>query len=234
MPKKTKRAAKEIIELDPILPLPAGTGIPPLKQGQGKEILTNTTVKVVELPYRAFYQLWEHAEAVAANQYQRYVGGPLDHAAQAALEAVRAFREVANDTQFPNLSEEEARKIRSRAERRAAKKQKVDAEKMAAARAAKRKGQISENGSAASKVMDKPTECPKCGPNRMILPKKSKETGKKIWRCCDCGHRWPRRSSSRPSVEPSKASEAVSPVRKTTKGKAKRQAKPEDRKKKRK
>jgi hypothetical protein len=111
----TKKTAEKKLppRLDPVLPLPAGTGIPPIKQGQGSDILHATSpTKVVELPYNAFYMLWESIEARAARDYQKYIDGPLAHVAEAELAAVHAFRSAAADRVLPIMSEERARKAR--------------------------------------------------------------------------------------------------------------------------
>jgi hypothetical protein len=89
--KKTKVDPVELI--DPIFPLPANTGLAPIRQGEGHDILTDKkNTRVVELPYRTFWILWEHLEKRGAESYTRYKGGPLDHVAQAYLEGVVAFR----------------------------------------------------------------------------------------------------------------------------------------------
>ena len=188
MGKKSKKAeAAAVIELDPILPLPAGTGIPDVKQGDGKSILSDTTMKVVELPYRAFYSLWEVAEQRAVQQYPKYVGGPMDNAAQMSLEAVRAFREAALGVQFPELSETEAVQLRARAAKNGTKP----------APAAKPAKKSDERPDSLLDVDD--NTCPKCGPNRTIIKKKVKATKEKGWKCSDCGFWWPREGSESPS-----------------------------------
>lgn len=174
-------------ELDPILPLPAGTGIPPVKHGQGAEIMASTQLMMVELPYRAFYSLWDYAERIAVMNYPKYKGGPLDNAAQAALEAVHAFRSSARGEILPILSEEDAQKIRAKTAKKTAKAKKTKDKQLSLP--------LHEGGT--------PNDCPSCGPNRTVL--KKKRDGKKIWKCADCGHRWPRRSPGSTPQSPSKA-----------------------------
>jgi len=91
--KDKEKKAKPIELIDPVFPLPANTGPPPVRQGEGSVILHNDeNTRVVELPFRAFWILWEHVEKRGAEAYLRYKGGPLDHVAQAYLEGVVAFR----------------------------------------------------------------------------------------------------------------------------------------------
>jgi hypothetical protein len=91
--KKKNKKAEPVELIDPVFPLPANTGPPPVRQGEGSIILHNDeATRVVELPYRAFWILWEHVEKRGAETYVRYNGGPLDHVAQAYLEGVVAFR----------------------------------------------------------------------------------------------------------------------------------------------
>lgn len=171
-------------ELDPIFPLPFGTGIIPIKQGEGKSILENTHIKMVELPYRAFYILWEHAERIAARDYPKYVGGPLDNAAQAALEMVHAFRSASRGDILPILSEEAAQKIREKE----------------AKRARKRKSVI-----ATAKSVPVSAKCPECGSERL---KKIQKDGRKLFRCLDCRFRKPRRFFRLPAEAPETLSNA--------------------------
>jgi predicted RNA-binding Zn-ribbon protein involved in translation (DUF1610 family) len=206
MAKKTKDKPELIeIELDPILPLPAGTEIPSVRQGEGKEILANNETHVaVELTYRAFYVMWEHAEAIAKAQYPKYVGGPLDNAAQTALEACKAFREANVGIEFPNLSEAEAQKIRARAAKRAAKEAAENAAKMAKARASKKgKGTSIDEAIIDEGVVDKDNACPSCGSNVTKLKKKDSKSGSKLWKCPDCAHRWPRNGDGEAPERPS-------------------------------
>lgn len=180
--------------LDPIFPLPAGTGIPPVKQGRGAELFENDVMVAAGMTYRSFYVMWEQVERRAAENYPKYVGGPMGHVADTWLEAVVWCRNIA----FPNaviepISERKAQKIRTK-------------EAEAAKALAKRKKPVREGdtGSRSAAPGEPPLECPKCGPNRTILKKKSRKTGKKIWKCADCEHTWPRRSPSGPSTRPSK------------------------------
>lgn len=112
--KKSTAGKKRPPRLDPVFPLPASTGIPPVREGEGRDILLATTpTKVVELSYRAFYLLWEHVEKVGAERYARYKnGGPLEHVADAYLEAVHAFRNSAADRTLPVMSEKSAQRAR--------------------------------------------------------------------------------------------------------------------------
>lgn len=99
--------------LDPVFPLPADSGIPVLKQGEGRMQLRETTpTRVVELPHRAFWMLWEIIESKALRDYPKYVDGPMDNAAQAYLEAVHAFRSAFAGRPLPVMSEERAQKAR--------------------------------------------------------------------------------------------------------------------------
>lgn len=100
-------------ELDPIFPLPANTGVPPVAQGQGKEIMERDDPVVVMLPYRAFYFMWEHAERQGAKEYPKYVGTNMDRAAQTWLDAVHAFRNAAAGQDLKRYSESKAQKGRS-------------------------------------------------------------------------------------------------------------------------
>ena len=114
----TPRAAekkKRPPRLDPIFPLPADTGMLPVRQGDGKDILSSTApTKFVELSYRAFWLVWEHIEKEGARQYERYKdGGPLDNIAKAYLEAVHAFRNSYWDRVLPVMSEDRAKKARA-------------------------------------------------------------------------------------------------------------------------
>lgn len=118
-----KKATGVPPKLDPILPLPAGTEIPPVRQGEGKEIMQNDKTMIVSMPYRAFYLMWEQAERRARENYPKYVGGQLDHHARASLEAVHAFRSAARGEDLPILPEkkaQKARKIRAKMEAEAA------------------------------------------------------------------------------------------------------------------
>lgn len=198
--KKTPKLDSTPIELDPILPLPAGTGIPEVKQGQGKEILENTSVRIVELPYRAFYMLWEVAEKRAAENYARYVGGPMDHAAQAYLEAVLAFRNAARSAagldHLPFFTEEQARKIRKKFE----KHQRALAEQEKAARS--RKGKTTPES-------PDPQDPVESAHEHEIVRKRSKKTGDRYWICSSCGERF----SSDPGEAPERPSKALEPSR---------------------
>ena len=165
--------AEAVSEVDPILPLPAGTEIPPVKQGDGDVILSDTHLMIVELPYRAFYSLWEHAERRAAKDYPKYKDrrDGLENYASSLVEAVHAFRSSARGETLPILLEEHAQRLRDEAAEKAKK--------------AKQKGARAEAvlEEAASK-----DRCPKCSGQGL----KKKRNGKKIWKCESCGHRWPR------------------------------------------
>lgn len=173
--------------LDPILPLPADTGIPPIKEGTGRDLFDNDVYVGAGMTYRAFYILWEQAERLAKQNYPKYVDGPMHHVAEAHLEAVKWCREVAhpNMGELPVLSETEAQKVRAKE-----------------LKASKKEGKSKKKASPSTD--DTPThdgpdsfDCPKCGPHRTILKKKFK--GKKVWKCADCGHRWPREAPTSPS-----------------------------------
>lgn len=108
-PPKKKRPPR----LDPILPLPADSGIPEVLPGQGAEILRQKEPTMfLELSYRAFYTLWEMAEAAAKRDYAKYVNGPLAHVAEMRLEQVTAFRSAAAGVPLVPLSEAKAQKAR--------------------------------------------------------------------------------------------------------------------------
>lgn len=207
--KKTPKDKSKLptIELDPVLPLPAGTGIPPVKQGEGKEILANDSIRVIELPYRAFYFLWEIAERRAAENYGKYVGTQLDDAAQAYLEAVYAFRNVDHQAStmtsenLPIFTEAEAKKIRARL----AKIQKAEAEAAKAAR--KRKGTPDTPDS-----QEPVDEAAQADHQHEIVRKKSKKTGDRYWMCSSCGERF----SSDPSEAPQRKKKNT-PKKKTKK-----------------
>lgn len=161
--------------LDPIFPLPAGTGIPPVKEGTGRDLLQNDVMVTAGTTYRAFYLMWEQVERIAAVNYPKYVDGPMHHVAAAHLEAVKWCREVGHPLvgELPVLSEKEAQELRAQ-------------ELLKEKKAAKKKSKVSPS------TDDTPSECPKCGPHRTVLKKKFK--GEKVWKCADCGHRWPRTS----------------------------------------
>lgn len=110
MPPKKKSLPPE---LDPIFPIVAGFEIPPVRQGEGRQITKKRTeTVVVEIPYRAFYFLWEYAEREGGRQYPKYVGGPLDHVAQTWLDAVWACRSAAAGVPLKRFPEDKAKKAR--------------------------------------------------------------------------------------------------------------------------
>lgn len=200
MPKKISDSVTPA--LDPILPLPYGTQFPEVRQGDGKEIMANTSPMVVELPFRAFFMLWEMAER-RASDYAKYVGGPLDPAAQTALEGIYACRNAffmkttMSDEPLAILSETQAQAVRAQE----IKKVKDDAKRMAKVRAAK----------AARST------CPKCGPGTLIVKKKKLKDDSKLWLCGKCGHRWPRVAAQKPS-EALQTDETVPSTRKSASG----------------
>lgn len=117
MKKKTKHTEpKRPPELDPILPFPAGTGIPYLREGEGKGILDNDTPVVVETTYRGAHILWEIAEGLAKRSYQQEIDGPFANHANAILEACYGLRNRRYESLYgkplPRMSEERARKAR--------------------------------------------------------------------------------------------------------------------------
>lgn len=177
--------------------MPYGTGIPKVKQGDGKEILANTKMMTLEIPYRAFYFLWEYAERIAEKDYRRYLDGPMANASLATLEAAYACRnavfESATGSTLPLLSESDAQKIRAKEDKpKRTKVIKTDEKD----RAAGTGGSDNRN----------PDTCPKCGSSEEPLKKKGKD-GRKLWKCFDCDHRWARE----PSTEPSEARKAPAP-----------------------
>lgn len=101
-------------ELDPRLPLPAHTELPVVHQGDGDIILNDTRMMVVEIPYRAFYMMWEYAERRAEKIYPQYINRTdgMEKAAFAMLEAVHAFRSSFRGEVLPILDEQEARRLR--------------------------------------------------------------------------------------------------------------------------
>lgn len=188
--------------LDPIFPLPAGTGIPPIKQGRGKDLFENDLHVPAGLTYRAFYVIWEQVEQRAAHNYPKYVDGPLNKVAQTWLEAVVWCREIGHPLlgELTPISEKEARKIRAKEEKRAK-------QEAAAKRGKSRTPVVKGDNDAREGELSTPTTCPKCGPNRTVLKKKFK--GEKVWKCVDCGHRWPR-SAPEASTGSSKARKRAS------------------------
>lgn len=94
--------------------------MPPIKQGDGKDLLAESDdIFTVELTRRAFNLMWEAAEYRGRTNYPKYVGGQLDNAAQASLEAVRGFRSSFArklgiiEGELPVLPEEKAKKARA-------------------------------------------------------------------------------------------------------------------------
>lgn len=171
--KKSKEAPeKKEPALDPILPLPHGTGIPYLREGEGKDILdTEGAHRVIELPYRAFWVLWEQAEALAKKNYPKYVGGPMDNVAQAALEATQACRQAFwRDKNVEAVSETEAVRVREM-ERKKSKQKGVTTTSV--------KGQ---------------EECAHKG----FVKKIKTKSGEKLWKCEKCGLKWPRKTKENP------------------------------------
>lgn len=185
--KKTKKEKPEKIEpsLDPLLPLPAGTGIPYLKNGEGAEILQDSDhIRTVEMTYRAFYVTWEQVEALAKKNYERYIGGPMEGSALAALEAVQAFRSAFWRREIPTLSESEARAIR-------------EAEK-----SGKTKKGAQTSGADVNHL-----STDQCSHDGFVKKVKTK-SGEKLWKCENCGLKWPRTSSGEARSKPSKGRKA--------------------------
>lgn len=188
---KKQASKKTEIEssLDPIFPLPAGTGIFPVKNGDGKGILSDTHIVMLELPFNAFYDLWDYVERRAAQEYPKRKGDPNDALrtyAEGQLASVHAFRSAFRGETLPMFTEEEAAKIRKKEGKRAAKVAKVDA-----------------RDEAVQLELGLDPECPMC--HSKLLGKKKRD-GKKIWRCLECGHRWPRKSkkTAEPAARPKK------------------------------
>lgn len=212
--KKTKRSEiNEAIVLDPVLPIAAGFEWPGVKQGEAREIMQNTRLVMLEIPYRALFGMWEHIERVAARDYPKYIGlkGSMEEHAIADLEAVHAIRQAVAGVEIPRYSEKQARKIR-KAQAEEDERQAEAARKARAAKAAKVKGEdvpVSADGVIVTKGLETnadgvPIECPQCGPNRTILKRKSKKTGEKTWKCADCEFSWPRRSPRKAPESPPK------------------------------
>ena len=157
--KRTKdKPKKRPPKLDPVLPLPAGTEIPPVRPGEGKDILNSTApLKIVELPYRAFYSVWELVERRAAEQYPKHVGGAFNNHAQAWLEAAAAFRSAFSGTIIEPMDEARAQKARRILAR-------IEAEEAAAA---KRKGSRKS-----SEAPESPVEAPEPASGTKDRPRK--------------------------------------------------------------
>lgn len=168
-PKKKAPKTVEIeSSLDPIFPLPAGTGIFPVKNGDGKDILSDTHIVMLELPFNAFYNLWGYVERIAAQEYPKRKNDPNDALrayAEGQLAAVHAFRSAFRGEILPMLTEAEAEKIRKKE--------------------AKVKKRPVPDGEAADR-------CPNCGEGSLEWRKKKSKTGEKLWKCNRCGHKWPR------------------------------------------
>lgn len=192
----------DMATLDPILPLPVGTGLPEVRQGEGKTILQNDGPSESGMTNRAFFVVWEQVERRAAENYPKYVGGTMDAAAQAWLEAVVWFRRKAYPgMDIDPISETEAQKIRAKEAVKAKTKKKdssVAAEQPDASEGAK---------SSTAPVRS----CPECGDTELIKTKTKK--GKLIWKCFECDHRWPREAPE----SSSKALDSPNSTRKTGK-----------------
>lgn len=201
MAKKSQDAPeKKTPELDPILPLPHNTGIPFLREGEGKDILdTKSPVRTVELSYRAFYVMWEQAEALAKRNYPKYVDGPMDNVAQAALEAVIAFRNVWWCRDLAAVSEKEAVRVR-------------ELERKRPRRDAQVRKPTSGDPSAESG-----TRCNAC--EGAMKPKKSKKTGDRYLKCEKCGNKTALTSSGEARKRPLEARKSRNGVSGAAKGK---------------
>lgn len=111
--KKKKTSPEQSVKLvDPILPLPYNPR--PVVLRQDEKILHQTSQVTLEMPYAAFWMLWEQAERLAERNYQKYLDGPLNHVAQASLEAVYACRNAASMTPLERFSEKQAQKLRAK------------------------------------------------------------------------------------------------------------------------
>lgn len=188
--------------LDPVLPLPANTSIPPVKQGEGDAILHDTRLMVIELPYRAFYSLWEMAERRAEKDYAKYATrrDGTEAYAELLVESVHAFRSSFRKEIIPILSEEEAQRIREKESKKAKKTRQKDVQKSAV------------------DPKERPKRfCPACSSENLKLTKKD---GKKLFRCLDCGQRGPRvltRGSGSPPESRSKPLKGVASPNGTSK-----------------
>lgn len=110
---KNKAGKKRPPKMDPVLPFTADTGIRPVREGEGHDILTAASpTMIIELPYRAFYSLWEMVEARARNEWPKYKEGPLSHIADMRLEQVSAFRTAAAGVPVVAMSPKKANKAR--------------------------------------------------------------------------------------------------------------------------
>ena len=175
--------------LDPILPLPVGTGLPEVRQGEGKRILTDTRLVDCGMTFRAFYSAWEQVERRAAENYRRYIDNPqLQHVADAWLEAVLWFRQQAHPgMDVKQISESKARKIRAE-EAAKAKKPKARSKTTTPVKESK---DVPEAASSPA--------CPECGETEVL---KVEKKGKPFWKCFECEHKWPREAPGGPSKAP--------------------------------
>jgi hypothetical protein len=163
--------------LDPIFPLPAGTGFIPVREGEGRSIFSGTKHVSAGMTYRAFFVLWEQAERLGRMNYQKYLATAPDIAAT-YLEAVIWCRQIAYpDVRIEPLSEEEAAKIR-------AKEVKVKPEK----------------GKKATEP--KKLVCPECE-NADVM--KSRRAGIAGFKCRQCKHWWPAETPTAPAQAPDEA-----------------------------
>ena len=195
--------------LDPIFPLPANTGPPEIKAGEGADLFKRNDHVANGMTYRSFYVLWEQAEHRAREHYKRYLNGHLPHVAETWLEAIVYLRQIGNpNVQIEPISEKKAQKIRAK-EAEAAKKKKVA--KKASGEDDVPEGPIEADPIGTAVIELEPNQCPKCGPHRTIL--KVKKKGVKMYRCADCGHVWPRKGPQKattPSIRPSKGRKTAS------------------------
>lgn len=175
MTDKTKKKLPP--KLDPVLPIQAGGEIPPIRPGEGADIMQMTSGVALDLPYRAFYTLWEIAEAKARVQYPKYVTW-MPHVAEMWAEAVLAFRNAHRASSgLPPLklyTEEKAQKAR----RILAKHEKAEAERKRAAAAkarAAKQGKSTDAGEAPTEP-SKARKSPKATPGR---PRTKKEAQKR-------------------------------------------------------
>ena len=170
-------------EFDPILPLALvpGSELPEVKAGEGEDYLRRDTPTVtVELPYNAFFLMWEWAEARAASEYTRYLGF-LPHVSQARLATVVACRNAAlaqiDQPPLKVYSEEKATKARRINAKLKAAEEAANREKMAKARAAK-KSKGSETAPEASESAA-PTRKSEERPRKRTKAQKSARQAKK-------------------------------------------------------
>lgn len=175
--KKTKTPAEpEIPLIDPILPLPFDSRPIPVRNGEGPGILANTSDITLTITSRAFWILWEKAEEMAKRNYEKHSVGPFENHAKAILEACYGFRNAWH------------RQVRGSTE---------DLVQFSEAEAQKLR-----NPKKKAREQAVPTQAGCTHSSKK--PIKSKKTGKKQWKCLDCGEKWTRTGTSEQNVSAGK------------------------------